>query len=117
LYRFIGLIGLFLSLTIAFSSAAETAGGQQALPFTLSWTSGVCPKCQTAQSLSEVQFVSPTEAWGIGYVPPGEIGAGAGDSPWFIHAMGERPGRNCRAAISITTLLAFRFPAGNKAGS
>jgi len=79
LYRFIGLIGLFLSLTIAFSSAAETAGGQQALPFTLSWTSGVCPKCQTAQSLSEVQFVSPTEAWGIGYVPPGEIGAGAGD--------------------------------------
>jgi len=76
LHRFVGLIGLILSSAISFSSMGETVSFQPALPFTLSSVSGVCPKCQTAQSLSQIQFVGPTEAWGIGYNPPGETGAG-----------------------------------------
>jgi photosystem II stability/assembly factor-like uncharacterized protein len=76
LYRLIGLIGLFLSFAITASSSAETVSNQPALPFTLSWTSGVCPSCETAQNLSQIKFVSLTEAWGIGFRPPGETGEG-----------------------------------------
>ncbi|HJW42466.1 MAG TPA: hypothetical protein VJ476_14715 [Rhizomicrobium sp.] len=47
-----------------------------ALPFRLSWVEGRCIGCQTARSLAEVQFVGPREAWGLGFNPPGETGAG-----------------------------------------
>jgi len=46
------------------------------LPFTLTWIRGTCSNCRTARNFSDVQFVSQNEAWAIGFMPPGETGAG-----------------------------------------
>ncbi len=46
-------------------------------PVRVSWAHGICRGCLIATSISDVEFVSASEAWAIGYAPPG--GAGAGD--------------------------------------
>jgi photosystem II stability/assembly factor-like uncharacterized protein len=56
-------------------SVARSAGGAN-LPFTLAWTHGTCATCKTAKTVVGVEFVSTNEAWAVGYVPPGETGAG-----------------------------------------
>lgn len=48
------------------------------LPFTLTWAEGKCVGCKVAADLAGVQWVSRSEAWGIGFSfpPPGAQGAG-----------------------------------------
>ena len=71
------LIGFVLALAVECASpAVSRAADAPSLPFTLSWTHGICSGCQTAKNLGDVQFVSSDEAWGIGYVAPGETGTG-----------------------------------------
>jgi hypothetical protein len=66
---------LFLGLAILpWAARAAPAGAPSDLRLT--WIHGVCRHCRTATTLSQVQFVSPVEAWAIGYAPPGETGAG-----------------------------------------
>lgn len=61
----------------AISVSSDSRGAEAPiLPFTLSWTQGQCQQCVTAKSLVDVEFVGPKQAWAIGYLPPGETGAG-----------------------------------------
>lgn len=53
---------LFLS-AIACGQDPKSASG----PFTLTWTEGRCPGCKNADGLGEIQFVSRTEVWGVGF--------------------------------------------------
>ena len=47
-------------------------------PFTVSWLHGKCVDCKVATDLNRIQWVSRSEAWGIGssFPPPGAQGAG-----------------------------------------
>jgi photosystem II stability/assembly factor-like uncharacterized protein len=36
-------------------------------PFTLTWSAGKCLGCKTAANLGEIQFVSRSEVWAVGY--------------------------------------------------
>jgi hypothetical protein len=67
---------LLLGGTACLGSPVSIAADNENLPFTLSWVQGSCLHCKTAQGLRDVQFVGPDEAWAIGYVPPGQTGAG-----------------------------------------
>jgi photosystem II stability/assembly factor-like uncharacterized protein len=66
--------GIIAALLLALSGMP--AFGGTPLPFTLTWVKGVCTNCKTASNLSDVQFVASDEAWAIGFMPPGETGAG-----------------------------------------
>jgi len=48
------------------------------LPFTIAWLQGKCIDCEIAKNLSRIQWVSRTEAFGIGwsFPPPGAEGSG-----------------------------------------
>ena len=48
------------------------------VPFTLAWSQGKCIGCKTAFELGRIQFVTPNEAWAVGftYGPPGSEGSG-----------------------------------------
>jgi photosystem II stability/assembly factor-like uncharacterized protein len=47
-----------------------------AAPFHITWIHGTCRNCVTARYLVSVPFFSGTEAWAIGFNPPGETGTG-----------------------------------------
>jgi photosystem II stability/assembly factor-like uncharacterized protein len=78
-------VGIF-ALCVLVSSICLPAGAQSPtvptsrdagnLPFTLTWIRGTCSNCRIARSLNDVQFVSESEAWAIGFRPPGETGEG-----------------------------------------
>jgi photosystem II stability/assembly factor-like uncharacterized protein len=65
-------ITMFLLFTAVLAWPAAAADASVAVI----WTHGACRRCETAKSLSDVQFVSPAQAWAIGYRPPGETGEG-----------------------------------------
>ena len=68
---------LVFFLTLVSSSSSLVHGAEAPhLPFTLAWIHGICKHCETAQTLEDLQFLGPDNAWGIGYRPPGETGAG-----------------------------------------
>src|SRR5689334_17865630 len=73
-----------LALASAWLIASDCAGedavrpprASAKLPFTLTWTQGTCHSCKTAHSIVDVQYLSPSEAWAIGFNPPGNTGEG-----------------------------------------
>ncbi len=59
-------------LALAFGLALLSAANGQdskatSAPFTLTWTKGRCIGCKNAASLGEIQLVSRSEVWGIGF--------------------------------------------------
>jgi len=76
-----GLLLAFTAICLGAGVSAQNGPNQghrvgAGLPFTLTWTQGVCRNCKTAHSISGVQFVASNEAWAIGFMPPGETGEG-----------------------------------------
>ncbi len=67
---------LFGALALGSAAPPALAADANGLPFELTWTHGTCGGCNTAQTIVNVEFVGPDEAWGIGYTPPGETGLG-----------------------------------------
>ena len=65
-----------VAFLIVFQLGSVRSVGAAEPSLNFAWTHGVCARCQTASTVSDVQFVSPSEAWAIGYVPPGETGEG-----------------------------------------
>jgi photosystem II stability/assembly factor-like uncharacterized protein len=59
---------LFLSMAGAGQDPQDATG-----PFTLTWTEGKCLGCKNADDLGEIQFISRSEFWGVGFehVPNG----------------------------------------------
>ena len=56
---------------IALCLACRVIGQDQQPPFTVNWLEGKCVGCKIAADLTNVQWVSRNEAWGIGVrVPP-----------------------------------------------
>jgi photosystem II stability/assembly factor-like uncharacterized protein len=55
------------------------------LPFHISSQRGSCANCRTAQGIEEVRLHDGRAVWGLGYNPPGEIGAG----DWTILRSGD----------------------------
>jgi photosystem II stability/assembly factor-like uncharacterized protein len=60
---------LFWSLLFLSCSSIKTQeSSRKNQPFALTWIEGKCEHCRIARQLSKVEFVSKTEAWGIGFL-------------------------------------------------
>jgi len=66
---------LFVPAVLFLTSAGVAQTDDPSIPFTLTWTEGICLHCKTATALCRIQFVSREEAWAIGSVY-GEQGGG-----------------------------------------
>jgi hypothetical protein len=63
-------LAVLLAISVLGSTSAVAA------PFRIAWVHGTCRNCETARYLVDVPFFSATEAWAIGFNPPGETGEG-----------------------------------------
>lgn len=62
-----------LVLASAILLGQSASGGA---PFRMTWIHGACRNCETARYLVDVPYFSSTEAWAIGFNPPGQTGSG-----------------------------------------
>lgn len=100
---------VFILLNFAFLLWMERAACAEASPdLKLTWTHGVCRHCHVAASISQVQFVSPVEAWAVGYVPPGW--AGTGDYSILHTKDGARSWKEYPSSYSHNEPPQFSFP-------
>ena len=76
-WRAARLIGALLIASLLWIVAGTSRGEEPSPPpFDLTWIHGTCRGCEIKRDLSDIQFVTPNEAWGISYAPPGETGTG-----------------------------------------
>lgn len=72
------LLLLFVYLVLSDNAASSQNQPTKTTPFTLTWIEGKCKHCKIARQLAEIQFVSKTDAWAVGFLWPYH-GQGSGD--------------------------------------